>query len=70
MSGGTAWPPVLLDVRPEGSAAYRPWGYRKAGEAIPRDGADLHERHAAAGRHGGAVPALQAGSRPEDVARR
>lgn len=37
---------VLLNAHPEGSAAsaaYRAWGYRKVGEAIPWDGADLHD---------------------------
>ncbi|NEA46067.1 GNAT family N-acetyltransferase [Streptomyces sp. SID10815] len=37
---------VLLDVHPASEAAraaYRSWGYRKVGEAIPWDGAALHD---------------------------
>ncbi|MEU2430214.1 GNAT family N-acetyltransferase [Streptomyces sp. NPDC007861] len=37
---------VLLHVHPDStaaSAAYRAWGYRKAGEARPWEGADLHD---------------------------
>ncbi|MBY8869490.1 GNAT family N-acetyltransferase [Streptomyces sennicomposti] len=37
---------VLLDVHPASAAAqaaYRSWGYRKVGEAIPWDGAALHD---------------------------
>ncbi|MEV8548900.1 GNAT family N-acetyltransferase [Streptomyces glaucescens] len=44
--GGITAERVVLNVHPESAAAvaaYRSWGYRKAGEARPWDGAGLHD---------------------------